>query len=157
MAAPLIPHDTHRVAAHLLGGVGETGVGNLVHDQAAGPLQGVHKRLGGAAGGLHNADLFLCDGLEKALDGAVGLGIRQEGEVDAEGFVCEGFQQLNVLLKGLRRVIGGHVDGAQAPGVGDRGGQLGLGEPLHGALNDGILNAEQVGDARFHGASSWME
>ena len=70
---------------------------------------------------------------------------------------CEGFQQLNVLLKGLRRVIGGHVDGAQAPGVGDRGGQLGLGEPLHGALNDGILNAEQVGDARFHGASSWME
>ena len=72
VAAPLIPHDTHRVAAHLLGGVGETGVGNLVHDQAAGPLQGVHKRLGGAAGGLHNADLFLCDGLEKALDGAVG-------------------------------------------------------------------------------------
>ena len=75
VAAPLIAHDAHRVAAHLLGGVGKAGVGDLVHDQTAGPLEGVHKGLGGAAGGLHDGDPFGHDGLQKALDGAVGLGV----------------------------------------------------------------------------------
>ena len=47
--------------------------------------------------------------------------------------------------------VGGHVDGAQAPGVGHRGGQPGLGQPLHGPLDDGVLDAEELGDAGFHG------
>ena len=79
MSAPLIAHDTHRVAAYILGGVGKAGVGDLVHNHAACPFQGVHKGLGAAAGGLNNVDLFLHDGLQEALDGAVGLGVREEG------------------------------------------------------------------------------
>lgn len=110
----------------------------------------VHKGLGRAAGGFHNADLFLHNGLEKALDGSVGLGVGQEGEVYAEGLVGEAFQQLDVLLKGLRGVVGGHVVVPRPPACGDGGGQLGFREPLHGALDDGVFNAKKFSNACFH-------
>ena len=152
MAAALIAHDTHRVTAHFLGGVGKTGVGNFVHDHAARPLQQVHEGLGGAARRLNDADFLVHDGLQKALDGAVGLGVGQEGQVHGKGLVRQALEPLDVLLKVLRVSIGRHIDRTQAPGVGDGSGQVGLGKPLHGALNDGILNAEQLCDAGLHGA-----
>ena len=154
VAAPLVAHDAHRVAAHFLGGVGKAGVGDLVHHQAAGPFQGVHQGGGGAAGGLHDLHLLLHHRLEEAFDGPVGLGVRQQGEVDGEGPVGQGLELLDGGLKVLRGGIGGHIDGTQPPGVGHGGSQAGLGQPLHGPLDDGVLDAEEFGDTGFHGSAS---
>ncbi len=94
-----------------------------MHDHAAGPLENVHKGLGELPAVSTMRTFSSTMAWRKPLDGAVGLGVWEQGEVDAEGLIRQGFQQLDVLLKGLGGVVGGHIDGAQPPGVGDSGGQ----------------------------------
>jgi hypothetical protein len=45
------------------------------------------------------------------------------------------------------------ITGAQAAGVGHRGGQLREADKVHAALDDRVLDAEQFSDASLHGAT----
>ena len=71
------------------------------------------------------------------------------GDVDAPRFVGEGPHLLHLLAHLVEAARGG-LDHAEAASVGHRAGQLGAGDPAHRGLDDGVLHAEQVGDAVFH-------
>jgi hypothetical protein len=53
----------------------------------------------------------------------------------------------------LGRALRQPGDDAQPAGVGHRRGQFGKADVVHATLDDGVLDAEQVGDAGLHGVT----
>jgi hypothetical protein len=127
--------------------------GALVDDLDAGLVQRRQPLLRVVAGGLHRLDAAVDDGLDVA--GVVGRADGgQEGQVHAEGLVGHGAATLDLGRQQLGRALRQPGDDAQPAGVGHRRGQLGKAHVVHAALDDGVLDAEQVGDAGLHGVVS---
>ncbi|MGY3124992.1 hypothetical protein ACVWXQ_008929 [Bradyrhizobium sp. S3.14.4] len=117
--------------------------GAFVHDLDAMPPELVDMLLRLVAGGLDHGDAGLDDG------GAVfGVGRRldrgQDGEVDAKGLVGEVAAARDLLGQVFRGRLGQRRDEAERAGVRDRGDQLGASDPLHAALDDRVLDADEL-------------
>jgi hypothetical protein len=78
----------------------------------------------------------------------------QKREVHAEGLVGHLAAARDLARQQLGRALRQAGDDAQPAGVGDGRGQLGKADEVHAALDDGVLDAEQFGDAGLHGPSS---
>ena len=68
---------------------------------------------------------------------------REEGDVDPEGPAGEALCEANLAADVIGRAVAA-ADHTQATSFGDGGGQLGGGDPGHAALQDGVLDVEQV-------------
>ena len=56
----------------------------------------------------------------------------------------------------LRVAHGGRTEAAEAAGLRDGGGQLGVGDTPHAGQHDGVLDAEQLGEACSHDALAFL-
>ena len=68
-----------------------------------------------------------------------------EHDVHAEGLVGLLAQLVDLVAQPVGVGVHGRDD-AEAAGLGDRGGEGGVGDPGHAALEDGLLDAEKVTD-----------
>ncbi len=101
------------------------------------------------AGGFHRLDATLDDGLDIA--GVVRLLDRgQEGQVDAERLVGHFPATADFLGQRRRSGLGQCGNHAQAAGIGHGGGQFGIADMVHAALNDRVLDTKQFSDSCFH-------
>jgi len=114
---------------------------------------------------LEVVDVFLrfiagCfDDFDAGLDDRVavfGIGRRfergQDGQVHAERFVRQVAAAFDFLCQLFRRRLRQRGDETECAGVGDGGDQLRAADPLHAALDDGVLDPEHFGEACFdHG------
>src|SRR5690606_22879004 len=87
------------------------------------------------ARGLHHLDATVDDDIDIVfvrwwLDGG------KDGHIDAEGLAGHGLAAGNLVAQIFRGGLGEAGEDAQAAGVGDGGGQLGLAHPLHAALDN---------------------
>jgi hypothetical protein len=141
--------DAHRIAADALGLERVANRRALVNDLHARLLQRLHERLRAAAGGL--------DDLHAAVDDDAHVLVvrrrhehRQNREIHAEGLVGHLVAARDLLLEIGRRRLREAGDDAEPAGVGDGRGHLGVADVMHAALNDGVLDAEKLGDAGLH-------
>jgi hypothetical protein len=155
---PRVPAALESVHAH---GVAADGLrlermpdrGALVDHLDPGGLQRGQVRFGIAAGGL--------DDLHPAFDDradVLGIGRRsergQEGQVHAEGPVGHLAATPDLPREQLRRLLRQPGDDPEASGVGNGRRQLGQADEVHAALDDGVSDSQQLGDARLHLAES---
>ena len=124
-----------------------------MHDGDARVLHAANKVLGAVARRFHDLHAAVDDDLQVL---AVGRRIDrgQDGEVHTKGPVGQGAGAGNLVRQRLRRGLGEGREHAQSPCVGHGRDQLGLAHPLHAALNDGVADAQQFGDACFHATFS---
>ena len=128
---------------HGTGALDELGHGNGGHhgdDLDAGLVPGLHV-LGGVAGAGHDHGHVL-------VDDDLGHLVRErahEHHVHAEGLVGLLAQLVDLVAQPVGVGVHG-CDDAQAAGLGDGGGEGGIGDPGHPALEDGLLDAEKVTD-----------
>ena len=147
MAAALVAHDGDGVAAEPLDGAGVADAGHLVHDLDPGLVEGLHDGLGAAARRLHNRDLLFDGDPHPLLDG-LGASAGEEVDVEADGPVGQVAGLADLGAQGVQVLTEGGTDHeADAACVGDGGHQLRPPDPEHTAANDGVANAEHLGDA----------
>ncbi len=77
------------------------------------------------------------------------MSARQDGEVDAEGTVCEPLALLDFLAQVVRRRLGQRRDETERTGIGDTGHEFGAADPLHAALHDGVIHPEHFRESCF--------
>ncbi|MNT10746.1 hypothetical protein D3C72_1455910 [compost metagenome] len=154
VAAALEAVDAHGVAADALGLERVAHRGALVDHLDARGLQRRHVGLGAAARGFHGLDAAFDDGRDVLGVRRRGKG-RQEGEVHAEGLVGHLVAARDLAGQQLGRLLREARDDPQAAGVGDGRGQLGKADVVHAALDDGVADAEEFGDAGFQGNVLW--
>ena len=127
------------------------GEGDRRHDRDdldAGRFPGFHILAGVAGAGGDDLNPLLDDDFGEV----VGVGAH-EHDVYAEGLVRQGLGLADLLPDHFRRG-GAARDEADAARIGDGCGQGGFGDPRHAALEDGVLDAEQIGNSGFHIKSS---
>ncbi len=76
---------------------------------------------------------------------------RQEGQVHPERLIGHLPAAGDLLRQVLGRALGQDGDDAEAAGVGDRRRHLGIAHHVHAALDDRMLDPEELGDARLRG------
>ena len=149
MAAAFEAVDRHRIAADRLGLQGMAHRRALVDHLDAGFLELRQVCLRVAAGGFDEAHASVDDGVD--VTRIVGGGnARQECQVHAEGLVGHLAAAGNFVGEVLRSLLRQAGDDAQSAGIRHRGRQLGEADEMHAALNDGVFDAEEFGDAGFH-------
>ena len=102
------------------------------------------------AGGLHHFHAAVDHSLDIArvvrrADG------RQEGQVDAYRFAGHGLAATNLIGQIGQRALSQAGDDAEAAGIRDRRSHFRVADEMHAALDDGVFDAERVGDCGFHG------
>ncbi|MBM2831899.1 MAG: hypothetical protein HW414_951 [Dehalococcoidia bacterium] len=138
-------HDGDGIHAQPLGGEGVPYSGYLVKELSASVSYLLQVGFRAAPGGLDDLHSFL-QGHGEVLPVVHLAGGGKEGDVDPEGPGGE-VPRLPDLLPQLLAVGEGQSgQDAQSTRVGDGGHQLRSGEPLHGPLQDGMLDAQQLGD-----------
>ncbi len=142
MAGAFETVDRDGVDAHALGRERVADAGAFVHDLDAVLLEFVDMLLRLVAGGLDHCDTALDDG------GAI-FGVRrrldrgQDGEVDAKRLVGEVAAARDFPGQVLRGRLGQRRDEAERAGIRNGGDQLGAPDPLHAALDDRVLDADE--------------
>ena len=83
----------------------------------------------------------------------------QKGQVDADQFAGHGLTATNLTSQIGRRALGQAGDDAEAAGIRDRRSHFRVADEMHAALDDGVFDAEHVGDSGFHGVEifAWIE
>ena len=149
MAGAFKAVDRDRVDAHPLRRQPVTDAGAFVDDLDAVLLElgDVFLRL--VAGGLHDLDAGLDDGLAIFRVGRR-LDRGQDGQVDAERLVGQVAAARDFLGQILRRRLRQRGDQPERAGIGDGRDQLGAADPLHAALDDRVFNANKFGESRLH-------
>ncbi len=100
------------------------------------------------AGGLDDLDAGLDDGLAVFRIGRR-LDRGQNGEVHAERLVGHVAAACDFLGEVFRRRLRQRGDQAERAGIGDGGDELGAADPLHAALDDRVLDANELGESRL--------
>jgi hypothetical protein len=157
VAAALEAVDADRVAADRLGLERVAHRGALVDHLDAGLVQHRHPLLRVVAGGLHGLHAAVDDRLDVA--GVVGRADRgQEGQVHAEGLVGHLAAAADLVGQQFRRALREAGDQTQAAGIRHGSGEFGEADKVHAALDDGMLDAEHLGDGLHGGAvlSGWV-
>ena len=72
-------------------------------------------------------------------------------EIDAKRLIGHAPASRDLLGEKLRRPLRQAGDDAEAAGIRHRGCQFGKADVVHAALDDGMLDAEQFGNAGFMG------
>src|SRR3954453_23667665 len=145
MTGAFEPVDRDGVDAHALGREPVTDAGAFVHDLDAVLPELVDVLLRLVAGSFDHLDAALDD------SGAI-FGIRgrldwgEDGEVDAKRLVGEIAAAGDLLPEVLRCRLGQRRDEAERAGIGDGGDQLGAPDPLHAALDDRVLDSDELGE-----------
>lgn len=141
----LVAVDREDVDAETLGGESVADGGALVDDDAAGFLEALDKRAGVVAGGLDDLDARLDDGGGVLVIGR-GVDRGQDGEVDTERLGGHLAAAGDLFAESVGSGLGEGGDDAAATGVGDGSGHVSGSDPLHAALDDGVFDAEHLGE-----------
>lgn len=142
MAGAFEPVDRDGIDAHALGRERVADAGALMHDLDAVLPELVDMLLRLVARGLDHRDAALDDG------GAI-FGVRrrldrgQDGKVDAKGLVGEIAAARDLLCEILGCRLGQRRDEAERASIRDGGNELGASDPLHAALDDRVLDADE--------------
>ena len=82
----------------------------------------------------------------------------QEGQVDADQFAGHGLTATNLTRQIGRRALGQAGDDAEAAGIRGRRSHFRVADEMHVALDDGVFDAEYVGDSGFQGVEifAWI-
>ena len=156
MAGAFETVDRDGIDAHPLGREGMADGGAFMDDDDAMRLEIIDMFLRLVAGGLDDLDAAVDDRLA-----ILRIGRRidrgQDGEVHAQGLVRHRPAAVDLAAQIVRRRLGQGGKDAQAPGIGDGGGQFGAADPHHAALHDRMFDAAQFGETRLqshHSAST---
>jgi hypothetical protein len=155
VAAALETVDAHRVAADRLRLERMAHRRALVDHLDARCLQRRHIGLGAAASRLHDAHAAFANRRDVFGVGRRGEG-RQEREVHSERHVGHFAAAPDLACQQLRCLLRQARDQPEAARVGDGGGQFREADVVHAALDDGMTDAEEFGDACLHRAAPYQ-
>ena len=150
MAAAFIAHRGYGIHSAGLGADSVAGRGNLMDMDDAGIMDEGDQFVRLCAGCLDCRYLFHAADVDELPHMIPGIQVRQNAYVDTEGFVRELLHLPDGLMEGIRGLVIGGVDGAQASCVGDGRGKDGICDILHSALDDGVFNVKHLCYFCFH-------